>query len=408
VAVTTRRVTNNAYARPSRAYDFFNTRLASREVANSRLIAIDRLRGIALVGVSLVNLMVFAGDAGAGASKNYFDGLVTWLREMTLNGKCYPIMAAVFGYSLGLQLRRAHTMQEDTMQADTMHADTLQADYRVAKRRLIALCVIGLAHSLLLYRYDILLAYGLLGMCAYLLRNVAPKVLCAISAAAFLGGTWLFRTVDLGTLSFVRFQPAEAIERYRHGTYLQLVEVHVANFAANLLHEMVSQWPYVFAMMLLGLLAERYSLLEVIRVRTLHLAIVIAMLAMATAMILDVFVPSATSNFWYILLNPVMSVGAIAFVVRSVRVNPHHRPIDALGQMSLTCYLMQSVVFNALLYGFGFQLARGFRPSVQVAFVAVFVRLQIRWAAWYLSRHQRGPIETLMHRWSTVVQAPVL
>jgi uncharacterized protein len=354
-----------------------------------RLVVIDRLRGIALIGVATVNLSVFVSDAGAGRSKSGLDRALYWINYVLLNGKVFPILAAVFGYSLGLQLQ----------QPGDVHAHR-----RICKRRLMALGVLGVAHGWLLYRFDILLAYSLLGMCAYWLRHVRWRSLVALCAGLVFGGAWLLNSSGVDPNGLVRIGPALAIDRYRNGSFLQLIDLHVRNFSANFSREVVGQWPFVLAMLLLGVFAERFDFARRSTNRQRWVLVGLGLGAIGLIVVLDVLSPGAGFSeqvgFVMIALAPFASLGVIGVVMMWCAKSQKTSAIDAFGRMSLSCYLLQSVVFSLTLYGFGFGLFRWFTPTVQALYLIGFLTVEIQLAHWFLRRYPRGPVEALVDRWS--------
>ena len=74
--------------------------------------------------------------------------------------------------------------------------------------------------------------------------------------------------------------------------------------------------------------------------------------------------------------------------------------------MSLSVFLVQSVVCTTILYGYGFGRADQFTPTVQVVFTITFFALQAAACRYWLNRHPRGPVETLLRR-CTGIPAPL-
>ena len=70
-------------------------------------------------------------------------------------------------------------------------------------------------------------------------------------------------------------------------------------------------------------------------------------------------------------------------------------PLEAVGRMALTNYLMHSVVFTMLANGYGFGLYGRVAPSVGVLLTLMMFMLQIPLSAWWLSRFRFGPVEWL-------------
>ncbi len=81
--------------------------------------------------------------------------------------------------------------------------------------------------------------------------------------------------------------------------------------------------------------------------------------------------------------------------VNSARVGVVARSVAAAGQMALTNYLAQSVIFSVIFYGFGFGLFGRFgSAAAAVLGLAVFAG-QLVTSQWWLRRFRFGPVEWL-------------
>lgn len=128
-----------------------------------RLLEVDALRGFALAGILVVNLMTTAGPPGARgglAAVHAADGAVEWLVVLLAQSKFYLLFSFLFGYSFTLQMDSAE-------RAGARFAPRMS-------RRLAGLFVLGIAHAVLLYTGDILMIYALLGLVLLAARNAGP------------------------------------------------------------------------------------------------------------------------------------------------------------------------------------------------------------------------------------------
>ena len=76
-----------------------------------------------------------------------------------------------------------------------------------------------------------------------------------------------------------------------------------------------------------------------------------------------------------------------------------------LGRMSLTSYIVQSLVGTTLYYGFGFGLYEVTGATVCLLIGLALAVLQGALSAWWLRHHRQGPLEALWHR-ATWIGAP--
>src|SRR5688572_15883493 len=140
---------------------------AAAPVAESeRIEIVDVVRGVALLGILLMNIPFFAmperfsepwrADTG---SPNFW---VYAVNTILFEGKMRALFSAVFG--AGIVLFAVGKERAGRPAAGLFY------------RRMIWLTIFGLVHAhLLLWLGDILYFYGLVGMLAFLLRNVAPR-----------------------------------------------------------------------------------------------------------------------------------------------------------------------------------------------------------------------------------------
>src|SRR5262245_60410833 len=142
-----------------------------------RLRLIDALRGIALLGILLMNIPGFAMPRYySEAFRNDPSNANFWLDHVIgvlFEGK----MRALFGMIFGAGVLLFVLKKEQTGKSVTW----------LFYRRMIWLVLFGLIHAhLILWMGDILYLYGICGMLVYLFRNVNPKYLVLVVPLAAL------------------------------------------------------------------------------------------------------------------------------------------------------------------------------------------------------------------------------
>ncbi|MBS9726824.1 DUF418 domain-containing protein, partial [Stutzerimonas stutzeri] len=136
---------------------------------------IDALRGFALLGVFLVNLRFFSLDAlmteaaqqalPSAALDHALRTGMEWLLDM----KAITLFSLLFGIGVAMQ------MEGNTPGRMAAHL-----------RRMAALLVIGLLHSVLLWWGDILLVYAVVGLLLPLFRHLGDRALLVSGVAVAL------------------------------------------------------------------------------------------------------------------------------------------------------------------------------------------------------------------------------
>ena len=155
----------------------------------------DLARGIALLGIALANLVGWLhGSAWTALLKQQdasaADRVVDVLLALLVDNRGFPLFALLFGYGIGILRRRSLERGERTGQF-----------LRRMLRRFAVLLAIGLAHAILLFSGDILVGYAVIGMlCALLMTRgrvvLAAAAIVTLPALGVLG--WVDGTVGLG------------------------------------------------------------------------------------------------------------------------------------------------------------------------------------------------------------------
>src|SRR5262245_5099155 len=170
-----------------------------------RLRLIDALRGVALLGILLMNIPGFA-------MPNYFSesfrsdpkNVNFWVSEVIsvlFEGKMRALFGMVFGAGVLLFVMK----KEQTGKPVT----------GLFYRRMFWLVVFGLIHAhLILWIGDILYLYGICGMLVYLFRNVNPKYLVLgvplVAVVDFTASTLFYQDIRAKRIAYVEASAAAA------------------------------------------------------------------------------------------------------------------------------------------------------------------------------------------------------
>jgi uncharacterized protein len=367
-----------------------------------RLRVLDALRGVALLGILLMNIPGFAmPDNFSESFKSDPKSINFWLNAVItvfFEGK----MRALFGMIFGAGVLLFVAKKEQTGKPVT----------ELFYRRMIWLVLFGLIHAhLILWIGDILYLYGFCGMLVYLFRNVKPAYLVLavplVAVVDFTSGTLFYRGVRTSRIAYVEASKAasegqaltaaqtEALSRWRdiEKTLMpnredakentRKMKSNYATVAGHLrplafkiqtLFLPIIMWDSV-ALMLLGLALYRWGFLSgnwAIRDYWKVLAIGYgiglplvcysfyddyltrpnheAMLSRMETVPVDWV--GLIYRFQRILL--VMAhVSSIILLYKSRYVQPLFRRLEAVGQMALTNYIMQSVICTLVFFGYG-------------------------------------------------------
>ena len=375
---------------------------------------LDVLRGIAVLGILLVNVESFIGygflPAGSPLPGSSADDRAAFLIEFLVQGKFYCLFSFLFGVGFAVFIQRASARGIDAV--------------RLFRRRLVGLLLIGLIHSLLIWYGDILTTYALIGFGLIpFVRKDDRRVLRA--AAIWLTSPVLFYLLLMGAAALMPASAsappsdggdglppilASAVQSFAHGSYPDVVKGNVVFTGANLVRRFVLMFfPRVFGMFLLGFYAGRANmfanleahvgLLKRLSVGGLILGLPLAFLGARLGGSGSPRQPSWTGLFEMAvesIATPTLALAYAAIICLAfLRFRGVALMLAPAGRMALTNYLTHSVAGVLLFYGLG----AGFygRISFTYALVGCFLAfaLQVAISRAWLSVAFFGPAEWL-------------
>ena len=373
-----------------------------------RIEAIDILRGVAILGVLIVNMQLFSMPEGVPVH-----GIADRLIYFFAQEKFKALFSFLFGLGLAVQMMRA--------QARGVHFLPLYA------RRLGVLFLIGVAHFLLVWDGDILHDYALLGVVLLLFRRSSPKTLL-VGAGAFLAIPMLFfgLTTYASVTGHVNPQVKEWIayengseadgggtsddfsDTYARGSYAEMITLRAGELPRDMSPD--TDDAYVLAIFLLGLYAGRRRIFHDIpahlpfirRVQRWGLAIGVA--GNAAFAVGGSFAPSPTSvaqnvgRLCLVVAAPALMLFYASTIILLTQRETWRRrlaPLAAVGRTALSNYLLQSLICTTIFYSYGLALFGKVSPSLGLLLTITIFLIQIPLSVWWLRAFQFGPVEWL-------------
>jgi uncharacterized protein len=387
-----------------------------------RSAAPDLARGAMLLLIVLANApwYLWGSPAGVAAGMHPVEGsvldrIVQVSQIVAVDGRTYPMFAFLFGYGIWQMYRRQH-------EGGTPHAEAR----RLLRRRHWWMVAFGAVHALLLWMGDVIGAYGLAGLVlCWLFLDRSDKVLrvtawILVGVLAVGGLTAILGGIVVTAIGFDT-SVVTGGEESLDPRFANSIENPLLAAAARL-----GTWLLIApsqgliglavpAAILFAWLAARQRVLEepeqhlplLRRVALIGIASGWVSGAFVVAQHLGVLMPEAPWAFT--ALNTVAGlacgVGYVAlFGLIAARMRARGREgrlawaLMAVGKRSLTCYLLQSVVFSPLMAAWGFGFGETL-SSWQIASVAVATWLATVVVACVLeAQGKRGPAEWLLRR----------
>ncbi len=401
----------------------------------ARIDALDALRGVAVLGIFVINIIGFSMPdqgfynpiaVGGDGALNY--GLWTFF-EIFIEGSMRGLFSMMFGAGVILFTERAAFPDGPIRIADLYY------------RRNIWLIVFGLVHGwLLLMPGDILLIYGMASLVLFPLRILPAKTL-AIAAGAILLLLTVLAALDefdelerseeatriealIETGAEITEEEQSALDQWRENTSPPTTEELEAQIAARtgdpvtvfatnaeyvatnssadgLLWWVIDAW----MMMLLGMAFYKWRIITAGRSVSFYALLV----AVGYGLGLTIRI-WAVSNRWAAEFSPELWLEWLPYQFARVAMTLGHiglffllwkafasslvmRALTAAGRMALTNYIGQTVIANLIFSGIGLGLYGALdRAGVHGVMVLIWVA-QLAFSMWWLARFQFGPLE---------------
>ncbi|REJ73073.1 MAG: DUF418 domain-containing protein [Acidobacteria bacterium] len=413
-----------------------------------RIASLDVLRGFALLGILLLNILGFGllfasySNAGFDVSSDASADLVVWAGvELFAEGAMRCLFSILFGAGVVLFASGARR------RGAWLHY-----------RRTFWLLVFGLVDAyLLLWSGDILVTYALAGAVLYWLRNLRARWLLALTGLLLAGLVGFYALVGVGlgqareaaltvseaadpdqlppgTLAAAQawndleadFQPSpEAVEEElaaRRGGYLSAFSWNLdkTNEMLGFVMPMFLFWD-ALVMMLLGMALFKLGVLQGERSRAFYVRLAAVGFALGLAINgYEVFrVVRSDFDFFRVFaqIQPTYQLGRLGVALGWLGVvvlfatgggwQRLRRMLASVGRTALTNYLLQSAIALFLFTGVGLGLVgRMSRAELYPVVVVIWV-FQLLVSDWWMRRYRFGPLEWLW-RWLTYGRRPPL
>ncbi|GMG86254.1 DUF418 domain-containing protein [Biformimicrobium ophioploci] len=405
---------------------------------NNRIDTLDILRGFAVFGILLMNIVVFAqpyhvwwnpgitaGQPGAWPE--------TWLViDGFFSGTQRGLFSLLFGAGIILLTSRMESGQRGPLAAD------------IYFRRNLWLLVFGLVNAFLfMWSGDILVPYALAALLLFPLRNVPSRHLIAFSLIILIGMTsviylgWQERieqkadyeaalTVKNASqeLSEEQESAIEGWEKRPTAYDDKVVQEHLETMQGGLGDIFLSDaaapfwkngfflfeyWFWdVILMMTLGMVLFKAGIITGQRAAGFYLrgmaicyGIAIPMAAIAVWRVYSSdFDPIVweSSGITYEICRVLLTLGHMCLIIlfcKSGLLRGFARSMQYVGQMALTNYLTQSIICALVFYGFGAGLFGKYFGYQLYFFVFAIWVVQIIWSRLWLQYFRFGPFEWL-------------
>lgn len=366
-----------------------------------RNVALDFIRGVAILGILLLNITAFGLPKAAylnpawDGSASLSDAWSWALLDLFAQVKFLSLFALLFGAGLQMLLPRGK---------------------RWIQSRLTLLVLLGFMHGLLFWDGDILLAYGLVGLISWRMVRDAQSVKTLFNIGVVLYLIGIAVLLLLGSISGNApnrsWLPGLADVQYESWwkTTGGLVEAigNRADLLSSSLLALGAQYGWQLAgLMLLGAALmrsgwlkgqfsqrhyRRTGVLLVLVGMAVNVPAIVAQWQLGWAYRWCAFLLQAPRE----LSAPVQVLGYVALILGFWQHLSKWKIVAAVacvGRMALSNYLLQTLICTTLFYRFG--LFNHFDRLQLVAFVPAVWAINILFSLFWLRRFRQGPVEWL-------------
>jgi uncharacterized protein len=375
-----------------------------------RIDSLDALRGVALLGILLVNIFSFAQPHYS--SPNAYGDLhganfAVWLLSHTFAYlKFLSIFSMLFGAGVYLFTSR---IEGAGRQSGWLHY-----------RRMLVLIMFGLLHAYFLWFGDILVHYGICGLLLYPFRQCPPRRLILIGTVIllipFLAGVFYIST--MGPNNFQEFEKdlhptpsavASDLATFRGGWLGQL------STRANEAFEFettVFGWEYFWrelGLMLIGMALFKLGVFSAALTRAVYLRMIIAAILFGIPLTwygvygnykvgwqsMSIYFRGEFVDYMASLFVAFGWVGAIMLACKTPALRLLTYPLKAVGRAAFSNYILQTLICTTLFYGHGFGLYGHISRVGQFGIVLVIWALQLIVSTLWFRFFRMGPLESL-------------
>lgn len=384
-------------------------------LSNSRLESIDVLRGVAVLGILLMNIRFFGMPSAAYFNPTAFgdftgiNSLLFWLTSLFADQKFMTIFSLLFGAGIVLM-------------GDRATASGRSPAWLLYKRN-FWLLVLGAVHAYLIWYGDILVVYALSAFVVILFRRRSVKTQFFVGVAMLAIGSGLAMMAGLSVENWPPEALADSMQDWAPGA--AVIAEEIAIYQGPWIDQQAHRVPHSFefhtfvflfwafwragGLMLIGMAAYRSGLfsaaLDPARYRQLALfglSVGLPLVAFGLyrnhtdGWIFETgFFLNAQYNYWGSLLVSLAYISLVMLWCLGNKLSSLRTRLSAVGRMAFTNYIAQSIVCTLIFYGHGLGYFGTFERWQLFLLVIAVWSLLLLVSPWWLARFRFGPLEWL-------------
>jgi uncharacterized protein len=369
---------------------------------NERINSIDTMRGFAILGIFLTNMLAFHSPM------LYLNPYVWWSTksdqtiysfiDFFVQASFYPLFALLFGF--GLMIMRERSVSKGFNFTP------------IAIRRLSMLLVIGCIHAFFIWHGDILINYAILALIALLFFWMSGKALLLTGILTYmipniLFGLLLFlATLVTPTNDYYHHDEAiKSVESYQNGTFWEITGQRFYDWSqVNSIENSIILFFNIFPFLLIGAGISKLNLVrnnmqnkKAIKVLLLIFVIVGSLLKLLPFAVRNLFSEYIQDIFG----GPLLAVSyALVIILLMEKHSAKLQVFQAVGKLAISNYLFQSIVATLIFYNYGLGLYSKISVGTGTLLAITIFLIQAYISTKWVRSYHYGPVEWIWRAFS--------
>lgn len=381
-----------------------------------RIPSMDILRGVAVLGILVMNIQSFAMPSVAYYNPTAFENLEgndlwVWLvSHVFVDKKFMAIFSLMFGASmvmLSQKARKEHVRSTD-----------------LQNKRFIFLAIFGLLHAYLLWYGDILFIYAICGFFMFIFRSKKSTIQIRTGVIFLIIGSLISLVIGYSTplwepgeyeatMAEVWMPDASAnmeeIDAYRSNWERQVMFRAPQAFYMQTSVFIFETFWRVSGLMLIGMALYKRRVFKAkqtvkyySKMMTYGFGVGVPLVVIGTLLDFNYdwdfklsFFYFSQFNYWGSILMAFGYIGVVMLMCKASTRGFIANRLAEVGRMALSTYLIQSIICSIIFYGHGLSLFGDMDRTGQAVFVLGIWVFNILFAKMWLSFFKYGPFEWL-------------
>lgn len=385
------------------------------DTKEERIQSLDLIRGIALLGILIMNIISFSNigmgyvNPTLGAGIEGYNGMLHGFSYLFAEMRFMSIFSMLFGAGLILFTDK---LQQKELPIARFHY-----------RRMVLLLCFGFMHAYLIWMGDILVMYSLCGMLVFWVRKWKIPSLLITSSLLFsvpiIFSILTYQYVPMNELQEIYsfWTPSlneiqSEIHAYR-GSYLEQMEPRIdgAIQAQTVLFLMEQMWR-ILSMMLLGMVLYKSGILSGHKDKSFYLRFSIVYLVLGVSVSAFALYQSYQNHWngiWVMNVGHPINYTASLFVAlgyihliifwsKTSIFTSFRQRLKAIGRMAFTNYILSSVICTFIFYGHGLGLFATFDRLQNWGIILLIWSILLIISPIILQRYKQGPLEYIWRK----------